>query len=98
MRDSLIALVAQWHLLFGEDTICPIAFSTEELELHAKEEENMDSVGEMLSLFQDQGVLPADGMVRPEDYKAAIERCHKYREVFLNSAQNEGERDFYSKL
>jgi hypothetical protein len=53
LRDSLIALVAQWNEFFGEDTPCPIEFSKEELELHAKEGENMDGVGEMLSLFQD---------------------------------------------
>ncbi|KAF1851151.1 uncharacterized protein K460DRAFT_28798 [Cucurbitaria berberidis CBS 394.84] len=98
LRDSLIALVARWNDIFGEDTPCPIKFSKEELELHAKEEENMDGVGKMLSLFQDQGVLPADGMVQPEEYQTAIENCHRYREVFLNAAQNESERDLYSKL
>ncbi|KAF2130078.1 hypothetical protein P153DRAFT_396412 [Dothidotthia symphoricarpi CBS 119687] len=98
LRDSLITLVAQWNEIFGEDTPCPITFSTEELELHAKEEENMDGVGQMLSLFRDQGVLPADGMVQPEDYQTAIENCHKYKEVFLNAAQTEEERDVYSKL
>jgi hypothetical protein len=98
LRDSLIAIVAQWGEIFGEDTPCPITFSAEELELHAKEEENIDGVGQMLSLFRAQGVLPADGMVQSEDYETAIENCHKYREIFLNAAQNEEERDLYSKL
>ncbi|KAH8727686.1 phosphotransferase enzyme family protein [Phaeosphaeriaceae sp. PMI808] len=98
LRDSLIALVAQWDGIFGEDTPCPINFSTEELELHAKEEENMGGVGKMLSLLQEQGVLPADGMVQPEYYQTAIENCHKYKEVFLSAAENEGERELYSKL
>ncbi|KAF9736412.1 hypothetical protein PMIN07_008230 [Paraphaeosphaeria minitans] len=98
LRDSLIAIVAQWNEIFGEDTPCPIAFSTEELELHAKEEENIDGVGQMLSLFRAQGVLPADGMVQPEDYETAIENCRKYKNIFLSTAQNEDERDLYSKL
>lgn len=98
LRDSLIAIVAQWNEIFGEDTPCPITFSTEELELHAKEEENIDGVGQMLSLFRAQGVLPADGMVQPEDYQTAVENCHKYKQIFLNMAQNEDERDLYSRL
>ncbi|KAF1921809.1 phosphotransferase enzyme family protein [Ampelomyces quisqualis] len=98
LRDSLITLVSQWDEIFEGDIPCPIKFSTEELELHAKEEENVDVVGKMLSLLQDQGVLPADGMVRPEDYSNAVENCHKYREVFLAAAQTEEERDLYSKL
>jgi hypothetical protein len=98
LRDSLITILAQWNHIFGEDTQCPITFSKEELEMHAKEEENMDGVGKMLSLLQDQGVLPADGMVQPEDYQTAVENCHKYKEVFLNAAENEEEKDLYSKL
>lgn len=98
LRDSLIAIVAGWKEIFNEDTPCPIAFSTEVLELHAKEEENIDGVGQMLSLFRAEGVLPADGMVRPEDYQTAIENCRKYKEVFLDTAENEEERDLYSKL
>ncbi|KAI8941617.1 hypothetical protein NX059_002830 [Plenodomus lindquistii] len=89
LRDSLIAIIAYWNEIFGEDTSCPITFSSEELELHAKEEENIDGVEQMLSLFRDQGVLPADGMVQPEDYQTAVENCHKYKAVFLNAAENE---------
>jgi hypothetical protein len=98
LRDSLISLVAQWDTIFGEDAKCPITFLREELEMHAKEEENVEGVGKMLSLFQDQGVLPADGIVQPEDYQTAVENCHEYKEVFLDAAQNEDERDLYSKL
>lgn len=98
LRDSLIAIASQWEDIFGEDVPCPIEFSEEELDLHAKEGENMDGVGKMLSLLQDEGVLPTDGMVRPEDYSTAVENCRKYKEVFLAAAQNEEERDLYSKL
>ncbi|KAF1833917.1 hypothetical protein BDW02DRAFT_648020 [Decorospora gaudefroyi] len=98
LRDSLIAIVAQWNEIFGEDVPCPITFSTEELELHANEEENMDGIGQMLSLLQAQGILPADSMVAPEDYQTSIENCDKYKEVFLNAAESEEERDLYAKL
>lgn len=98
LRQSLIALVAEWHEIFGHDVPCPIAFSQQELDEHAKEEENMDGVGQMLSLLQDQGVLPADGMVPPEDYQMAIENSRKYKEIFVNAAENEKERELYEKL
>ncbi|KAH7408181.1 phosphotransferase enzyme family protein [Phaeosphaeria sp. MPI-PUGE-AT-0046c] len=98
LRDSLITLVVQWNTIFGEDTQCPITFSKKELELHAKEEENMDGVGKMLSLLQDQDVLPADGMVEPEDYQTAVENCQKYKDIFLSAARDEDEKELYSKL
>lgn len=98
LRDSLITLVAQWNQIFEDGIPCPITFSKEELELHAKEEENMEGVGKMLSLLQDQGVLLADGMVQPEDYANAVENCQKYKEIFLSAAKNEVEKYLYSKL
>lgn len=98
LRDALITLFTQWKDIFGDDTPCPITFTIPELELRTKEEENMDGIGSILSLSQDQGLLLADGMVKPEDYQTAIENCHKYKEVFLGVAQEEGERDLYSKL
>lgn len=72
LHKSFITLVDEWNDIFGQDTRCPITFSKQELELHAKEEENMDGVGKMLSLLQQQQLLPADGMVRPEDYETAL--------------------------
>lgn len=98
LRDSLITLFSRWNEIFGENTQCPITFSAEELERHAREEENVNGVGKMLSLFQDEGVLPSDGMVQPEDYQTAVENCRKYKHIFLNAAQNQYERDLYSKI
>jgi hypothetical protein len=98
LRDSLIELVAKWNEMFGDEIRCPISFSTDELELHAKEAENMDGVGRMLSLFKDEGVLPADGMVQPEDYEIALENCRKYREVFLNAAQSKEEKEIFARI
>ncbi|KAI9691729.1 MAG: hypothetical protein M1822_007801 [Bathelium mastoideum] len=98
LRDSLIALFTKWSEIFDEDVQCPITFSAEELERHAREEENIDGVGKMLSLFRDQGVLPADGMVQPDDYQTAVENCRKYKQIFLNAAQNQYEQGLYSKI
>ena len=98
LRDSLITLHNRWNEIFGENSQCPITFSAEEMEQHAREEENVNGVGKMLSMFRDQGLLPADGMVQPEDYQIAVENCRKYKQILLNAAQNQDERELYSKV
>jgi hypothetical protein len=98
LRDSLMALAARWTDIFGEDTQCPITFSAEEVELHAQEEENVEGLGKMLSLFRDQSILPADGMVLPEDYQTAVENCREYKQIFLNAAQDQEERELYDRI
>lgn len=99
LRQSLIEIVAQWDTIRpDEGTECPLHFTEEELALHSKEEENMDGVGQMLKLFRDQGILPVDGMVSPEDYDSARVNCEKFKAIFLNLAKDEEERELFSKL
>ncbi|KAL9083058.1 MAG: hypothetical protein Q9165_008682 [Trypethelium subeluteriae] len=98
LRDALIAISLRWNEIFGEDTPCPIKFSAEELKQHVREGENVNSVEDMLSMFRDQRVLPANGVVHPEDYQTAVENCRKYKQVFLDAAENQYERDLYSRL
>ena len=47
---------------------CPITFTQEELKLHSNEDENMSQIGQLLKAFREERMLPADGMVHPEDY------------------------------
>ncbi|PSN74826.1 hypothetical protein BS50DRAFT_606170 [Corynespora cassiicola Philippines] len=98
LRDSMITLFIKWEEIFGKDIKCPVTFLKEELEEHSKEEENVNGLGRMLSLFRDKSILPTDGMVSPEDYEVAVENCRKYRKIFLDAAENEYERDLYSKI
>lgn len=59
LRHSLIALVAEWNQIFGQDTPCPITFSKAELELHAKEEVNIDMVlGRCYPCFKTRAFYP----------------------------------------
>ena len=99
LRQSLISLAANWDEIFPNDIRnCPISFSNEELELHSKEEENMDGIGQLLTMFRDQGVLPVDGMVEPGDYEEAKENSQKFKGIFLGLAKDEEERELFSKL
>ncbi|KAK2805490.1 hypothetical protein FQN51_000316 [Onygenales sp. PD_10] len=101
LRQSLIAIVALWDTIphpDGSTMECPITFSRAELDMHAKEDENMTGIGNMLKLFRDKGVLPVDGMVDPEDYEAAKANSVKYKEIFVGLAKDEEERELFDKL
>ncbi|RJE24715.1 Phosphotransferase enzyme family [Aspergillus sclerotialis] len=84
--------------LSGCQLPCPIEFTTKDLELHAKEEENMDGIGHMVALFRDQGVLPVEGMVDPKDFEVARENSRKFKEVFVSLAENKAERELYENI
>ncbi|KAM5455664.1 hypothetical protein MaudCBS49596_001565 [Microsporum audouinii] len=99
LRQSLIAIAALWDRLRPDETTeVPVSFTKEELDLHAKEDENITGVGNMLKLFRDQGVLPVDGMVDPEDYETAKINCQKFKDIFIKTAKDEEERELFSKL
>lgn len=97
LHDALMNIAADWAELFPE-TPCPIAFSNEETELHSKEEENINGVGQMLLMFREQGVLPVDGMVVPEDYEVALTNERKFKEIFIGLAKDEEEKELVKSL
>lgn len=99
LRQSLISLATHWDDIFPDSQLpCPIKFTEKDIELHSKEEENMDGIGQILALFQDQGVLPVDGMVEPKDYKIACENSRKFKNIFIGLAKDKAERELYTKL
>ncbi|KAL2852073.1 phosphotransferase enzyme family protein, partial [Aspergillus pseudoustus] len=99
LRQSLISLAEQWDQLFPESTLpCPIRFAEGELQAHRREKENMQGLGAILALLRDGGALPADGMVDPENFEAANRSNQRFREVFIKSAEDEAERELYTKL
>ena len=99
LRQSLLSLEGKWDELFPDNrSHCPIKFRKKELELHSKEEENIDGIGQMLLLFRDQGVLPTDGMVKPEDYDVASKNCRKFKDIFIGLAKDEDERELFMRL
>ncbi|KAJ5563512.1 hypothetical protein N7535_008676 [Penicillium sp. DV-2018c] len=97
LRESLMNITAHWSNFFP-NTPSPINFSSEDIELHSKEEENIEAVGRMLLLFQEQAVLPVDGMVEPEDYNLARENSRKFKDIFIGLAQDEEEREMFRNL
>ncbi|PLB44433.1 hypothetical protein P170DRAFT_417061 [Aspergillus steynii IBT 23096] len=99
LRQSLLSLSKNWEEVTARGQLpCPIEFTDQELELHSKEEDNMDGVGHMLTLFRDQGVLPVDGMVDPKDYEIARESSRRFKDIFVGLAKDENERELYTKL
>ncbi|EFR03942.1 phosphotransferase enzyme family protein [Nannizzia gypsea CBS 118893] len=99
LRQSLIAIEALWDRLRPDETVeAPFSFTREELDLHMKEDENITGVGQMLKLFRDQGILPVDGMVDPEDYGTARANCRKFKDIFIGAAKDGQERELFSEL
>lgn len=97
-RKALMDIKEQWIELCPGSDQCPISFSEEELALHAYEEENQQGIGGILKLFKDRWSLSTDGMVDPADFdqiKAAID---DYRDIFLETAEDEAEQELFSKL
>lgn len=90
-------LVADWEELFP-DVPCPIGFSSEDVELQAKEQENINGIGHMLALFRDQAVLPVDGMVNPKDFDIAHENCLKFKDIFVRLGKDDDERELFRNL
>ena len=98
LRQSLIELFQNWGEIESTSCPCPITFTQEELKIHADEEENMSGVGQLLKTFRDEGLLPEDGMVDPEDYDQARKNCQKYKEIFLGLAESEKQKRLFSKI
>lgn len=99
LRQSLMSLATHWADLFPNNQLpCPIKFTDEEVELHSKEEENVNGVGQILTIFRDEGVLPVDGMVERKDYEIARDNSKKFKEIFIGLAENQAERELYTKL
>ncbi|KAB8208105.1 phosphotransferase family protein [Aspergillus parasiticus] len=99
LRQSLIVLAAYWEEVYSDSGLtCPLQFTKPDLELYQEEEENIDGVGQLLTILHDQVLLPHDGMVRSEDYEAAVRISRKIKEIFLGLAQDETQRELFSKL
>lgn len=99
LRQSLMSLATHWEDIFPNSQVpCPIKFTDKEFELHTKEEENMDGVGEMRAMFRDQGLLPVDGMVEREHYDIAREHSREFKDIFIGLAKDQAERELFTKL
>ncbi|KAJ5493981.1 hypothetical protein N7463_010068 [Penicillium fimorum] len=64
-----MSLFAGWKELVP-GVPCPIEFTMEDAELYSKEEEDINGVRKLLTLFREKAVLPVDGMVELKDYIA----------------------------
>jgi hypothetical protein len=66
--------------------------------MHARENENMDGVGQLLKMLRDEGMLPADGIVHPADYDRARNMCQEYKKIFVSLADSEEQRRLFLKI
>ncbi|GMG25327.1 unnamed protein product [Aspergillus oryzae var. brunneus] len=84
LRQSLIVLAAYWEEVSSDSGLtCPVQVTKTDLELYSEEEENIDGVGQLLTILHDQALLPHDGMIRYEDYEAAVKISQEIKEISL---------------
>ncbi|KAJ5100798.1 hypothetical protein N7456_006850 [Penicillium angulare] len=97
LREVLMTITNQWDEIFPSIP-CPVSFSSEEIELQSKEEENIKGLGHMLLLFREQAILPVDGMVEPEDYDIALENSRRFKEIFIGLRKDDAEKKLFKNL
>lgn len=92
LRSSLIRITEHWKELETGIPKCPIAFTEDEVKLHDSELENIDYIESLMEGFQNEGILPADGRVDPEDFEALRIVNDIQKETYLTLADKEDER------
>lgn len=98
LRRALLSIAEQWQELCPDSGPCPVAFSDQEIKIHAAEEESRSNVAEILRMFQDKWGLPVDGMVNPGTFKETRDAVAEMRDLFLTGADNDAERELFSKI
>lgn len=97
LRSCLMLIVDNWSTLGLGLPTCPVAFSQEDVRQHAREEDNIDYVESIMEAFQDEGILPADGRVDPEDYEHLKEVNRVQKARYLSLASNEVDAEIMEK-
>ncbi|KAF1840342.1 uncharacterized protein K460DRAFT_410935 [Cucurbitaria berberidis CBS 394.84] len=97
-RHALIHIAAQCKDIAPADVSCPIQFTEEELQLHHDEMELVEGLGEVLHQLQDDNLIPLGGMVLREYYEQALHINNSVKEMFLDMADSESQRNLYSRI
>jgi len=51
-----------------------------------------------MEAFQDAGILPADGVVDPDDYEIVKKTNYTQKKNFMSLAENEEQREWMDKI
>lgn len=98
LRSNIVSIWENWQQLGTAVEKCPVHFTEDELKLHEEELGNIDYIEQMMEGFQDEGILPADGRVDPEDFDHLQNVNHLQREQYLSMAVDETERKAMEKI
>lgn len=97
LRSALIRIAESWDGLGTGLAQCPIAFTEEEVKQHDEELENLVYIESITEAFQDEGILPADGRVDPEDFEDLTQLNQVQKERYLSLANDEHEHAIMEK-
>ncbi|PGH03426.1 hypothetical protein AJ80_08674 [Polytolypa hystricis UAMH7299] len=91
LRESLINLEKHWHEL-GFDFACPIHFTEEELQEHAKDGEGWNEVQDFWRTVE--GIVTRDGWTPHDLYDDAVALFSELREIGLKDMVGKDRKDF----
>ncbi|KKZ65771.1 hypothetical protein EMCG_08420 [[Emmonsia] crescens] len=91
LRESLINLERHWHGL-GFDFACPIHFTEEELQGHAKDGEGWNEVQDFWRALE--GIVTRDGWAPHNLYDDAVALFAELREIGLKNMVGKDRKDF----
>ena len=92
LRSSLLRIAEHWNETGPDLPPCPITFGQEDVKRHDEELENIDYVQSMMGAFENEGILPADGRVDPDDFET-LNEVNQVRKInYLLLADGEEEK------
>lgn len=98
LRNSLIKVVVRWTDLKYKQESIAVDFGEEELIRHGDELNLLEGISDIVHQLQDAGLIPLGGMVRPEYYERAMELNERFKNEFVELAENESQRDLHTKV
>lgn len=97
LRCLLNRFAEDWNELGPNLPPCPISFDEEEGKRHDQELENLVLIERVLEVFQ-EGILPADGRVDPEDFEPLKELNQIWKMKALSLCSDEKEKRLMEKI
>ncbi|KAK2756950.1 Phosphotransferase enzyme [Arachnomyces sp. PD_36] len=102
-RHSLINVIAHWGDLASAPSSkpsypCPAEFTDEELERHRSEMDIIEGLSTVMHQLQDEDLIPVGGMVQRDDYEQARELNRRFRQMFIDLAEDDHQRELHSKV
>ena len=98
LRRALIRIVNRWEDLCQNAGPCPVTFNDQDMAPYLHEEENKDTVSEVLGIFQKNWGLSLDGLVETTEFAKMQTELAQMKDALIAASDNEEDRYLAQKL